>query len=140
MRGRLGRCLTTCMPCSSGCCVPQLDQRVGSVLGDHRLVAKNPQGAWQREWGDSNSTTPVSPTRGQGSVGGATCSFAERPVSAPARCCPPFTRRLRTQHGPRVRFRLVADAFGAPVLRDQAADQPGGTAGPITVPVARREL
>jgi hypothetical protein len=57
--------------------------------------------AWAAGWGDSNSTSPVSPARGQTTVGRAICGFAERPVSAAARCCPWFTGRLRTQHGPR---------------------------------------
>jgi hypothetical protein len=52
------------------------------------------------EWGDSNSTSPFSSIRGQGAVGGATCGSDERLVTAPARCCPPFTCRLRTQRGP----------------------------------------
>jgi hypothetical protein len=54
---------------------------------------------WWR-WGESNSTLPVSSVRGQEAVGGATCGFSERLVTAPARCYPRFTRRLRTQHGP----------------------------------------
>jgi hypothetical protein len=54
---------------------------------------------WRRS-GDSNSRSPVSSARGQEAVGRATCGFAELPVSAPARCCPLFTCRLRTQHGP----------------------------------------
>jgi hypothetical protein len=80
---------------------------------------------WWR-WGDSNSTTPVSPAPGQGAVGGATSSFAERPVSAPARCCPPFTGRLRTQYGPRVRSRLVADAIAGSGPPRPGTDRPAG--------------
>jgi hypothetical protein len=114
------------------------------------------------EWvGDSNSTSTVSFVRGQGPIGGTTCGSDERLVSAPARCCPRFAFRLRTQHGPSgvpvlsgcsasgaavlwrplrtARFRWhvdqmwtrpparvgfpvpsVADAPGAPVLRDKS--------------------
>jgi hypothetical protein len=36
--------------------------------------------------------------------------------------------------------RPVADASSTVLLGDQAADQPGGTAGPITSPMARRDL
>jgi hypothetical protein len=54
---------------------------------------------WWR-WGNSNSTSPVSSIRGQKAVGQVTCGFANRLVSARARCCPRFTGRLRTQHGP----------------------------------------
>jgi hypothetical protein len=94
----------------------QLGQRVRPVLGDppprgsslpRRLA---PAAAYTRQpqcpapwwkWGDSNSTAAASTARGQEAVGGATCGFTERRVSAPDRCCPPFTYRLRTQHGPR---------------------------------------
>jgi hypothetical protein len=82
----------------------QLNRRVRSVLGDHRLVAKSPQGSRQRGWGDSNSTSPILSAPGHGAVGGATCDFDKRLVTARARCCPSFTPRLRTQYGPREPF------------------------------------
>jgi hypothetical protein len=37
----------------------------------------------------------------QGAVSGVNCGSDQRPVTAPARCCPWFTRRMRTQHGPK---------------------------------------
>jgi hypothetical protein len=59
--------------------------------------------------------------------------FLRRPVSALACCCPRFTPRMRTQHGPRGRSRLVADASGAPVLRDQGPISRPGTARPMQI-------
>jgi hypothetical protein len=52
-------------------------------------------------WGDSNSTSPISSTRGQRAIGMATCRFDERSVTALVHRCPWFAHRLRTQHGPR---------------------------------------
>jgi hypothetical protein len=78
----------------------QLDRRVRPVLGTPLLVGKSPEGLAAAGWGDSNSTSPVSPVRGQGAVGPATCGSDERLVTAPARRCPRFAVRLRTQHGP----------------------------------------
>ena len=40
--------------------------------------------------------------------------------------CPCGPSAPRIQYGPRVRFRPVADAFGAPVLRGQGPDRPAG--------------
>jgi hypothetical protein len=78
-------------------------------------------------WGHSNSTAAGCFIRGQRALGGATCGYCERLVTAPARCCPWFTARVRTQHGPtRVRIRVVAGAFGDPVLRDQGLDRAAG--------------
>lgn len=51
--------------------------------------------------GDSSSTSPVSHARGPEAVGSVTCGFYDHLVTAHARCCPSFARRLRTQHGPR---------------------------------------
>jgi hypothetical protein len=70
------------------------------ILGDPPPRWHEPVRLAAAGWGDSNSTASDSPTRGQKAVGRATCGFAELPVSAPACCCPPFTCRLRTQHGP----------------------------------------
>jgi hypothetical protein len=91
------------------------------------LVGKRPEASRQLGWGDSNSATAVSSSRGQEAVGQVTCGFADRLVSARARCCPRFTGRLRTQHGPTgSRSRLVADASGA-----RSSSRPGtGSAGP----------
>lgn len=87
-------------------------------------------GQW---WGGLNSSAPVSPVPGQKAVGGASWGFAERPVSAPVRCCPPFTCRLRTQDGPTEGSwsRMVADPFGAPILRTKGRIGRPGTARPI---------
>jgi hypothetical protein len=62
------------------------------------------QARWWR-WGDSNSTSPISSIRGQDAIGSLTCGMPERLVTAPARCCPWFARRVRTQRGPNERFR-----------------------------------
>ena len=83
-------------------------------------------------WGDSNSTVAICPARGQGAVGGTPCGSYERLVSAPARCCPRFAFRLRTQHGPSgVPVPSGRHASGAPVLRDQGPIGRPGTARPI---------
>jgi hypothetical protein len=61
---------------------------------------QEPEGLPAAGWGDSNSTAPVSSSRGQKGLGAVTCGSDNRSVSAPDRCCPWFTSRLRTQHGP----------------------------------------
>jgi hypothetical protein len=99
---------------------PKCGPRVAPPSSSYAQGQVNDLALWWR-WGDSNSTALVSSTRGQGPVGPATCWFSERLVTTPARCCPWFPPRLRTQHGPTPGFRprRVADASGAPVLRDR---------------------
>jgi hypothetical protein len=83
---------------------------------------QEPGGLGAAGWGDSNSTSPVSSARGQGPVGGATCGFRMHLVTAPARCCPWFTRQLRTQHGP---TRGVQVPSGRGRLRRSGPPRPG---------------
>jgi hypothetical protein len=76
----------------------------------------------QHRSGDSNSTSPVSSIRWRD------LRFQRTSGDRSCRCCPWFTRRLRTQHGPTrgsgpVRSRTP---LGAPVLRDQGLDRPAG--------------
>jgi hypothetical protein len=78
----------------------QLDRRVRPVLGDHRPAGKCPEGSRQPGGETRTYMSPISPAQGQDATGRVTSSFDERLVSAPARCCPRFARRLRTQHGP----------------------------------------
>ena len=59
------------------------------------------------------------------------CRFDQRWVTPLIHHCRWFAHRLRTQHGPRVRSRPVADASGAPVLRDQGPIGRPSTARPI---------
>jgi hypothetical protein len=89
---------------------------------------------WQRPpartaphgWGDSNSGPPPEVVPGRGCTGRPTCGSLAPVVTAGARCsplpagcvCPPCTGGLRS--------RSVADASGAPVLRDQGPDRPAG--------------
>jgi hypothetical protein len=65
------------------------------------IVGKSPEGPSAAGWGDSNSSSSVLSTAGQGTIGGETCRFDERSVTVDVRCCPWFARRLRTQYGPR---------------------------------------
>jgi hypothetical protein len=85
----------------------------------------------QHGQGDSNSD-PLQGPPGDGCAGGLTCGSLTPVVTAGAHCTPlpagsAGTQRVPPAWGPR----LVADAFGAPVLRDQ---------GPIGRPTARRLL
>jgi hypothetical protein len=73
----------------------QPDRRVKLALGERLLVGKSLEGLAAAGWGDSNSSAPVCSVRGQGAVGAANCGLSERLVTARARCCPWFTRRLR---------------------------------------------
>ena len=72
----------------------------------------------------------------------ASCELLELEAGRPAvrlrplvtvgdRSCPCGPGAPRTQHGPRVRSRPVADASGAPVLRDQGPIGRPGTARPM---------
>jgi len=70
---------------------------------------------------DSNSTAAVSYARGQEPVGSTTCGFGDQSVTARARCCPWFARRLRTQRGPAV----VAVPSGRGRLRRSGPPRPG---------------
>ena len=86
---------------------PQLDRRVRPISVSHCSWARARR-ARGSGWGDSNSTALISPVRGQGTVGRATCGSCERLVSARARCCPWFALLLRTQHGPEARTGIGA--------------------------------
>jgi len=81
---------------------------VGIVLGDQAPLV---------EVGDSNSTAPVCPARGQKAIGMAACGFNERPVTAPVHRCPVFAGRLRTQRGPKERFRRLDATRHSGLLR-----------------------
>jgi hypothetical protein len=82
-------------------------------------------------WGDSNSGPPPEVVFGSGYAGGLTCGSSAPLVTVRARCnplpagcaCPTVYRWLRP--------RSVADASGAPVLRDQGPIGRPGTARPI---------
>jgi hypothetical protein len=77
-----------------------LDRWVRPVLGDHRLVGRARR-ARSSGWGDSNSTSLLSTTRGQKAIGLDACGFHARSLAARVRCCPWFAVRMRTHHGPR---------------------------------------
>src|SRR5215211_8434091 len=68
-------------------------------------------------WGDSNSTAPVCPARGQKAIGMAACGLDERSVTAPVHRCPVFAGRLRTQRGPKERFRRLDATRHSGLLR-----------------------
>ena len=53
-----------------------------------------------RGGGETRTPPALACSSESGGLGRATCGFAEHRVSAPARCCPRFTIRLRTQRGP----------------------------------------
>jgi hypothetical protein len=110
----------------------QLDRRIRPALGDHLPRGQGPEGPAAGGWGDSNSTSLVSSRRGQRAVGRVTCGFAivgcplvPVVVHGPPVGCGPGTYRLG------FRSRLVGDACGAPVLRDQGSIGRPGTARPI---------
>jgi hypothetical protein len=67
-------------------------------------------------WGDSNSGPPAEGLPGGGHAGELTCGSLTPVVTAGARCSPLLAGCACTGG---LRTRLVADAFGAPVLRDQ---------------------
>jgi hypothetical protein len=107
----------------------QLDRRVRPVLGEPLLVGKSPEGLAAAGAGDSNSTEPVSCLRGQEPLGSVNCEFRCAAVTAGVRWC---TRRMRPSTD-RLGFRSrpIADASGAPVLRDQGPIVRPGSARPI---------
>jgi hypothetical protein len=53
----------------------QLDRTVRSVLRDQPLRWQEPGGFAAAGWGDSNSMSLASSTRGQEAIGSATCGF-----------------------------------------------------------------
>jgi hypothetical protein len=56
--------------------------------------------SWWWRWGESNSTSPVSPARGQRAIGGATCGCSERPVTVTVRQIPLMTAACGTRVAP----------------------------------------
>ena len=61
-----------------------------------------------------------------GAIGSLTCGMPERSVTAPARCCPWFARRVRTQRAPNERFRR-SDAARRSSRSVQGSDQTLGS-------------
>jgi hypothetical protein len=93
---------------------------------------------WWR-WGDSNSTAAAFTVRGQEAVGGATCGFRERPVTASDRRCPWFACRLRTQHGPRGPSAAITRPVAVAALRAWAQrSEPGQQSARARRPARRR--
>jgi len=105
-------------------------QRVAGV-GQAAVLADRgqQQPSWWR-WRDSNSDPPPDMVPGGGCAGGLTCGSLAPVVTARVRCSPlpagsACTHRVPAGSGP------VADASGAPVLRDQ---------GPIGRPGTARQM
>jgi hypothetical protein len=89
------------------------------------LTSAGSAGAGRRRW-DSNPPLGFSSGAGRRCEGPSTCRFILPVVTARARREPGVPGVTRTQHGPRPGPVLVADASGAPVLRDQGPDRPAG--------------
>jgi hypothetical protein len=110
----------------------QLDRRVRPVLGDHRLVGKSPEGSRQR---GGRLKLHVACLRRLRS-GAYRWSHLWVLGTFSDRSCPLLSAVRRSAADPArtewsFRSRLVADAFGAPVLRDQGPIGRPGTARPM---------
>jgi hypothetical protein len=101
-------------PCATGAADQGDCWAVAACPCGKGLPARGSQGVGRLELHSGRLPHPRS-----GGWSRATCSFAERLVTARARCCPRFTRQLRTQHGPKVPVRLVAEDGSAEGVRDQ---------------------
>jgi hypothetical protein len=100
----------------------QVDRWVRPDPGAACLVGKGRRPTAAVGW-DSKPLPCCFGGRGLGREGTVACGFLVPIMTARARGGPPLPDAVRTQHGPRVRSRLVADASGAPVLRGQRSNR-----------------